>query len=221
VPLILWIAWFKRSHQPFTKSLAYGGLTLLLVLFVLSPWLTRNYRIFGSGYFRLTTLEGLSLYEAVYPGADGGPRQTTIPIPPEMVALNEAQKNDEWSRRAWQEIRNDPARIARLAIVKVGRTWSPTFNDKDSGTGPRQLIMLLWHVPLYFFGVIGLCLMRSRLTSLLLIPVIYFTAVHALFLGSVRYRVPLMPIVCLFAAYGLLQMANLILGRKRPAPSSV
>jgi hypothetical protein len=64
--------------------------------------------------------------------------------------------------------------------------------------------MTLWNVPLLALALLGLAFrMRRDLLLLLLIPIAYFTAVHALFLGSVRYRTPLMPLVCLLAAHAI------------------
>ena len=204
-----------------------GALLAILILFAaLSPWLIRNYAHFHSGPFRLTTLEGISLYEAVYPGATGGPKQHEITLPPDMVPLNEAQRNDEWSRMAWQHIREEPLRIARLALVKLGRTWSPTFNAAEMRTSsarPIQYGMALWYVPLFLLAAIGLCAgaMPWKHRILVFLPILYFSAVHALFLGSVRYRVPLMPLVCILAASGIVILLKWLSGGKRSRANCV
>ena len=46
---------------------------------------------------------------------------------------------------------------------------------------------------------------RRRLHLLLWLPVIYFTLVHCVFVGSLRYRVPLMPFVEIAAATAFVQ----------------
>ena len=46
---------------------------------------------------------------------------------------------------------------------------------------------------------------RRRLHVLLWLPVIYFTLVHCAFIGSLRYRVPLMPFVEIAAATAFVQ----------------
>lgn len=45
--------------------------------------------------------------------------------------------------------------------------------------------------------------------------VAYFTVVHALFLGSVRYRVPLMPLVDLAAAVGAVVVVSWMSGYRK------
>jgi 4-amino-4-deoxy-L-arabinose transferase-like glycosyltransferase len=221
-PLCIALDYFTNSPLKNARSvLVWVGvplLPLILVFALLSPWLIRNYAIFHSGPLRLTTLEGVSLYEAVYPQANGGPKQDQINqnIPPEMQSLDEAQRNDEWGRRAWSHIAGDPLRIAKLALIKIGRTWSPWFNAADFSARPIQWAMVLWNVPLLVLALAGLCSTMPRgLRVLLLIPLGYFTAVHALFLGSVRYRAPLMPLVCLLAAHGILQALKSLRGGQR------
>jgi hypothetical protein len=195
-----------------------------IVFVLLAPWLIRNYLIFHSGPLRITTLEGISLYEAVYPGATGGPIQDQINrnIPPDMKSLNEAQRNDEWNRRAWANIRDEPLRIAKLALVKIGRTWSPWLNAADFSARPIQWAMVLWNAPLLIFALGGvISRMRQDLLIILVIPLGYFTAVHALFLGSVRYRTPLMPLICLLAAHGIMQAAKRLSRGQRLSISAV
>jgi hypothetical protein len=194
-----------------------GGVCAVLMMFVvLTPWQVRNFRLFGSHYFRLTTLEGISLYEAVYAGADGGPKQDVIPLPAEMRGMNEVQRNDEWSRRAWKEIWEHPGRVMWLAARKVGRTWTPFLNAGEFQNPLIQAGMGLWHVPLFILALLGIFGrgVGTKMKWLLLTPVLYFAAVHGLFLGSVRYRVPLMPIVCIFAAAGIAELWRRI-GKRR------
>jgi hypothetical protein len=203
---------YDRSHsgpRRLSRRASWSGAVLAVgVVFVmLTPWLVRNYGQFHSGPLRLTTLEGISLYEAVYPEADGGPKQDKIALPPEMRPLNEAQRNDEWNRRGWEYVRQEPLRIAKLALIKMGRTWSPWFNAEEFRAGPIQWGMTLWNVPVLALALVGLGAgMRREVAVLLVIPIGYFTAVHALFLGSVRYRAPLMPLVCLLAAQGIVHL---------------
>jgi hypothetical protein len=226
VPVAAWTACVRwqnaraaQAHADSTRASVMPALFALLAIVIslatLVPWQIRNYRLFHSGITRLTTLEGMSLYEAVYPGADGGPKQMTIPVPPEITAMDEAQRSDEWSHRAWKEIESDPLRIAKLAVIKFGRTWSPMFNAQDFNIRPIQVLMALWHIPLFLLALLGIPRVPAAVRILLLVPLVYFTLIHALFLGSVRYRVPLMPVVCLFAAAGLMGLWKWLSSGKR------
>jgi len=225
VPVTGWMAVVRKRNGEETshgRALGYAVLAIVISFMTLVPWQMRNYRLFHNGAMRLTTLEGMSLYEAVYPGADGGPKQPEIPVPPEIKTMDEAQRSDEWSRRAWKEIETDPLRIAKLGVMKFGRTWSPTFNAAEfKKIGPIQVLMALWHIPLFLLALLGIPRVSWALRILLLIPVVYFSLIHALFLGSVRYRVPLMPIVCVFSAAGLMGLWKWLRSGKRYSAQAV
>jgi 4-amino-4-deoxy-L-arabinose transferase-like glycosyltransferase len=205
-PLAGWTAW-RNGRMPLGWRVGLPFAAIAVVLVMLMPWLMRNYRHFHSGPLRLTTLEGISFYESVYPEADGGPRQDKIALPADMQRMDEAQRNDEWSRRGWHSVREDPLRIAKLAVIKMGRTWSPWLNAAEFRAGAVQWGLGVWYGLLFLAGLAGIFRGGGSghvgLWGVWLIPIAYFTAVHAIFLGSVRYRVPLMPLVCLLAAAGI------------------
>jgi len=185
-----------------------GGFLICLccVLLMLAPWWIRLDSRAATHGIRFTSLEGLSLYEVVYPEADGGPRQDKIALPPAMRGLTEGERNAAWNRRAWQCMLTEPGRILRLAPLKLARTWSPIFNTELFGQWPIQAAMFAWHVPLYLLALLGLAVAwRCRAAYwVVLAPVLYFTCLHAIYMGSVRYRAPLMPLVLLLAAAGLM-----------------
>ena len=45
--------------------------------------------------------------------------------------------------------------------------------------------------------------------GLLLSPAIYFTLLHVIFVGSIRYRLPAMPLLFLFAAAAITSLAGI------------
>jgi hypothetical protein len=122
-----------------------------------------------------------------------------------MAGMNEGQQADEYKRRGWAFARADPWRQVRMAFFKAGRTWNPLLNAAEFQSVGAQVVCAVWHLPLYGLGLLGVwCLWRRRWEwGVLMMPVVYFTMVHSVYLGSVRYRVPLMGIVHLFAAVGL------------------
>lgn len=197
---------------PGRRKRALAGVTLAAAALFLSllPWWYRNYQLFHDNFFRISTLEGKSLYESVYPGATGGPRQSDIPLLPGMMHLNEGQRDAVWTRRAINDMVAAPWRMVRLAFVKAARTWSPWLHAKHYRGWWYNVPMALWYVAVYVLAGIGLWKARPGWSwrGLLLIPILYFTLLHSVFLGSVRYRVPLMPIVEIFAATGAVWTAR-------------
>ena len=204
-PLLLWgvLVAQRRSDR---KSRAVGGiLTMLLVGVCLLPWWMRNDGLFHQDFFRFTTMQGISLYESVYSGATGGPRQSDLVIPPSIQRLNESQRDLAWTHRAFKDIFRHPARVLRLAFVKIARTWSPWLHARGYANVWLNIVLTLWYTPLFILAIIGLCRYPtwSPLFGVLLVPIVYFTLMHAVFIGSVRYRVPVMPLVVVFTAIGM------------------
>jgi 4-amino-4-deoxy-L-arabinose transferase-like glycosyltransferase len=155
----------------------------------------------------LTTLEGISLYEAVYAGANGGPRQGDLlrDEPAEIRLMREGDRDALYKEKAWQEIREHPGRVAALAPVKFGRFWSPGLNETGLANPLVNVVLWCWQVPLFLLAIVGLWRGAMRGVPLLVLmgPIIYFTLLHMIFIGSVRYRVPLQPLICMLAAMGI------------------
>jgi hypothetical protein len=212
IPIVawhLWLAWRKRDGVQLraTARLAtVAAAALLATALTLIPWWQRNYALFHTGYFRMTTLDGKFLYESLSPQTTGKPAMQTIVTPSDMRALNEGAQADEFKRRAWSFVRADPWRQVRMAFVKAGRTWNPLLNADEFQSFITQILFAAWHIPLYLLALLGVWCLRRQAWRLgvLLWPLAYFTAVHVIYLGSVRYRVPLMPLLCILAAQGVL-----------------
>lgn len=201
-PLLGWLIWMNRRSPRLRQALGGAVASMAIITLILLPWWLRNYRLFHQDFFRFTTLQGISLYESVYRGATGGPRQSDIIRPPAIQNLPEGQRDTAWTRRAFADIFNHPFRMIRLAFVKIGRTWSPWLHARGYARPWLNALLCLWYVPLFILALAGLPIVRTWRgpAGILLICIIYFTAMHAIFLGSVRYRVPVMPLVFIFAA---------------------
>ena len=205
-PLLIWYI-FTAIGTRRRRRLLESLVILLIVVAGMMPWWIRNWELFHSNFFRFSTLEGISLYESVYHGATGGPRQSDIKWPGYMKKLNESQRDNRWTAMSFRIIEHHPMRILRLAVIKVGRTWSPWLHAKGFRNIWMNGILTFWYgleYVLALFGVRRLWRDRPRvLLGITLIPILYLTAMHAIFLGSVRYRVPLIPLIGILAAVGL------------------
>jgi hypothetical protein len=94
-----------------------------------------------------------------------------------------------------------PAEAARLALVKFGRMWSPLPNAQEMRSPTIQLAMLATYVPLMIgaFGGAWTFLRRRRDLIWLIAPAAYFALLHLVFVSSIRYRGPVLPLLGILA----------------------
>ncbi len=210
------------------KGLLVSALFALVLLIGLSPWVARNYKRTWdseakSGHIVLTTCNvGESLYEAVGPYATGGPNKQNTVWPTDSDLLY----GDEWARdRYLYEKSRDvffanPARALRLAEVKVLRTWNVFPNFEGVRSTRNKVVSAAFLIPVYLAAILGiaaLCRRRELLWTLL--PILAITAMHAVFVGSVRYRLPMEPFLCVLSGAGAVWLVSTIFGR-RPAANA-
>lgn len=190
-----------------------AALVLLAVAAALLPWGLRNRAVIGAPAW-LSANGGVTLYDALGPQADGSSDQTFLQELPALQDLGEAER-DRWLRdAALAELRADPARALRLAGTKIARLWNPLPNYEAYRGGYAALAGAAYSILLYLGALAGLyaALAAPRsprrtagrwLVTVVVVPLLYFTAVHAVYIGSLRYRVPLMPLLAAVAALGV------------------
>lgn len=171
------------------------------VMFLLLPWAARNQSVLGERIW-LTTRAGISLYDGVRPGADGTSDLAAI----KDTGQGELEWNETFKARARREIRDQPGRILRLAGLKFLRTWNLWPNAQGYRSVWIKVIAGTWTIVVLASAVCGIrALWRSKATMVgLLLPAAYFTALHIVFVGSVRYRLPAMPMLEVLAAWGII-----------------
>lgn len=206
----------RRRFQ--RRSWLATGLLIAVPTLGLFPWAMRNHQTIGQWRW-LTTRGGISLYDGVRQGATGDSDLAHTKTLPQVQGMSETEWDAYFGELARQAIREDPGRIVRLMGAKFLRTWSLKPNVAAYRSGPVAWISAAWMAVILILAAIGLCAALSRRTGApgqrpsrhdratavlhLLLPVIVFTLLHIIFVGSVRYRVPVMPFVCVLAATGL------------------
>ena len=153
-----------------------AAICALGVVLVMCPWWVRNARVYGR--FVPTALWlGASLYDGLNPRADGGSDMIPFLRDPEIWPLDEQDQDAELTRRALAFAREDPNRALGLAIVKLGRYWSPWPNA--AGFRSPALAVAGAAVELPILGLIALGLWDRRRDPpwvLLAGPLLYFCA---------------------------------------------
>lgn len=189
---------------------AKGFARALLFCLLLTPgwfipsgvWTARNYYKYGrlvplSGQMGSTLYEGFTL-----------DRDLVRSNPIEMAA--EARRmgvsNSDFGAyyfAKWKTyVRENPLQSAVIVAGKAVLYWRPWLYDPY--TGWQRAVM-----GVYFTVLFALALLGARAASASRAPwglvwavLAYHTAVHAVFLTTLRYRVPLEPFLCLLAAAG-------------------
>lgn len=179
-------------------ALAVGALALL-------PWGVRNRIVLGEWVWTSTN-DGFTLYDGLNPDADGSSNQTFVRQMPVLQTMTEPARSEFLSRQAFTWASQNPGRVVELAGRKLIRTWSPVPLSVEFGGRPTyQLVAAAYTLPLFVCTLIGV--LRKSLSRpaklFLLVPAIYFSVAHSVTVGSLRYRVPVEPMLCVLAASAL------------------
>jgi hypothetical protein len=211
VPLML-VAWALaglRAGGGHGRAAARGAAFYALgLVLIMAPWWVRNARVYGR--FVPTALWlGASLYDGLNPDANGASDMIPFLRDPEIWPLDEQDQDAELTRRAIAYAREYPGRVVGLAIVKLGRYWSPWPNAAGLRSWGTAVASAVVEVPVLGLMALGLWDRRRdpRAWVLLAGPILYFCALHAVFASSMRYRIP--------AAVPALGLAAIGIGRIR------
>jgi 4-amino-4-deoxy-L-arabinose transferase-like glycosyltransferase len=179
-----------------------AGAMLVVVLF---PWAYRNaHHPQVQSWVWTTTNSGITTYDGFHDRATGASDQK--PFVDEMRTLlshmDEVDRDAYLSQKAHEWIRAHPGRSLALMLSKIERTWSPVPLSNEYGSNRLYVAVgLLFSLPFDLLILLGLW--KSGIPGsakvFLLLPAIYFTVIHALSVGSLRYRIPVEPPMAVIA----------------------
>ncbi|HXE51406.1 MAG TPA: hypothetical protein VN541_00230 [Tepidisphaeraceae bacterium] len=212
----------RTGAQPYEKPvvrwrLPVGATMVGILLLCLLPWALRNVRVLGHWVW-LDTNSGFTLYDGYNPDATGGSDQGFVDREPELQILGEVGRSDYLAHKAEAYAQEHPARVLHLIVARLGRTWSPVPLSAEYGSVRNRLIALVYALPFDLLVIVGLLIGNlSRSAKLLLLtPAIYFSTVHGLTVGSLRYRIPAEAPMAIIAASALAAGAQRIARRDVP-----
>jgi 4-amino-4-deoxy-L-arabinose transferase-like glycosyltransferase len=210
------------------RNLSLVILGALAFALVMLPWWVRNYQV--TGRFVPTTLQvGASLYDGLRPGADGASnmsfmqefyRQQTLEdalAQSKPIDTYEYRLNTRLREASLRWSRENPSEVLRLAGSKFIRMWNVFPNSDAVGSGVTRLATSLGYLGimlLTFLAVISMIRKKSRpiegtkqaswrIVALCSSPAVYFTALHMVFVSSIRYRQPAVLILSVLAGAGV------------------
>lgn len=238
--LLLWLVLLGRYRQqlPWLRVVGWGALYIAGLAVVLLPVAGRNAYVTGS--WAVSTFQfGPNFYIGNSEDADGRYRplvrghETPSFERRDATRLAEAALGHElgprevsqyWAGRAWDDIREAPGRWLRLLGMKLLMVWNRyEVSDVESSRVYAEYSWFLrgvssvWHFGVLApVAVVGIVLTRSRWRDLWVFYVLLgvMTASVAAFYVLGRYRYPLVPLLVMFAAAGIVEFGRLAKARR-------
>lgn len=200
----LWLAW--RAGR---KGAALAATFLAAAILVVVPWTARNWAIYGA-FVPVSTAGALNLWQ-------GNARLTRQEVYDQYAAVHGRIEKYEHARAKGLEAIRDrqPGWILEKLRGEMPLFWEAdslplvhikrgAYGDVSAWAGAVVAVVVLapYLIVLAFFawGVASSSFGRSQ--TLLLLFLAYYNAIHVATHGFARYRLPVMPVVFLFAAWG-------------------
>lgn len=232
--LALWLLWLACRQGWLRRALAALVVAGLVAAVVISPFIVRNYRVFGQ-LAMPNTNAGFAFFWANHPIYGTRFTATLTPehgvsyqelIPPELRDLNEAALDRALLARGLAFVRDDPGRYLLLSLSRIP-VYFQFWPARDSTLLSNASRVLSFGVFLPFMiyglilvlmhlrrgpsrsgpGIVGQHDLRPAYVALFLLFIASYTAVHLASWANVRYRLPVDAFLILFAAYGIENLA--------------
>lgn len=221
LPLVAVPFWW-RSIGAWQPALLRAAGVMLLAALVIAPWTARNHAR-ADAFVPIAANFGIDLYIGNSPHADGRLIFTQdFTYPPGLPAQEvQARLNRDAGREAVKYAATHPLREVELAVRKV---YGLYYSDHEAlawndGHGARflrpesvSLVLALlsdgWYWLALLAAIAGIrvwCSTQQPVHLLLLSVVVYWTLVHVVFFGDPRFHAPILPIIALWAAAGVMR----------------
>jgi 4-amino-4-deoxy-L-arabinose transferase-like glycosyltransferase len=205
---IIWLWQYFFQKMPVRKLLTIA----LIMGVVVSPWAIRNFLIFDELVVN-TASSGHVLWEGNNPWNNTGGVSGTFQdsdawlegIPKGLTELEE----DQWKKnQAINFVKRNPVVFVENGIRKFLRLWSLWPNSVDYQSWIYKAISLFSFGTILLLSLLGVWILKeSRREIILMIGLVgYITLLHVVTLGSIRYRLPLEPIMIVIASMTLISL---------------
>ena len=201
-PVLLFV-YILIHHRMSIKEMTKLGIAMFTVFcIIMSPWWIRNYREYKE-FIPLSAASGNPMLQGTYVDYKQTPQnivyyklgKTAFETNKTEVEIAKRRIIDEFKKDFWGYLR-------WFTIGKTYLFWNGIFYWKEF-LGVNQQFVLTYHKVL-LLGFIGVFVLLFKNFSKYMLPlsvVVYFNAVHCIYMAFDRYAFPLMPIVTVFFAY--------------------
>jgi 4-amino-4-deoxy-L-arabinose transferase-like glycosyltransferase len=213
-PFLLFMALLVKYD--FLKSLKTVLLYSLFFVLPILPWTIRNY-ITHNQIIPIAVGTGDVLWTGNYLPFDGKYNyDSTMDLMDSMtVGLDQIERDAKLTKVAKENIIAEPYKSGWLVVKKFFRFWTWVYEDAPTGqkrTNATAIgtVLKIGYFPILLFFIYGLYLTRGRWKdlSLLYLVILYYSAIHAVLLVVPRYRIPILPLLAVFASVGIVDIFN-------------
>jgi 4-amino-4-deoxy-L-arabinose transferase-like glycosyltransferase len=212
------------------RQLQIAAVMFIAFCVAMSPWWIYTYSV--AGRFVPTSLQvGASLYDGLSPTATGASdmrfvaefekqqQELDAAHPPSEKQLFEDRLDELMKQASIDWAKTNPQRVLQLAGIKFLRIWSPLPNAAEFSSNKLRLVLMVSYVPAMILAAIGFyrCRRLGWPLVLLLLPAVYFTLLHMIFVSSIRYRQPAMVPLLVLAAVAVAWLSSLSISSPIPA----
>ena len=190
----------RRAYQPVAVVMVALGLALI-------PWAWRNHGRLGTAVWT-TTNDGITFFDGFHDGATGASDQRFVEQLPALRSMTEVDRSRFLTRQARAWAVGHPAAVARLAVAKVLRGWSPVPLSDQFGRPAYRWVGGTYAVLFDGLCLVGLWAPRVPWPGKLLLvtPAVVVTAVQVMTVGSIRYRMPAEAPLAVLAGAGAVEL---------------
>ena len=206
-PTFIYFLPFIWGWMLFVKKVPLRSVILSMLCFciLVVPWGVRNYKVLGR--FNLSTSSsGQVLWEGNNPWNTTGGVSGSFPNPKTYLKSVPREKGefeqDDWKKeQAVTFIKDNPGQFVVLSWKRFIRFWHLWPNNESLSSWKYKVVSLgSFGVVLLLFLLSPVLLWRQRnKLALIYLFTAYYTAIHMITIGSIRYRLPLEPLLIAIA----------------------
>lgn len=217
LPIFIFVGMIMKI--PDRKKAIMGCIIISVVMgVVIAPRTIRNYKLYKR-IIPITVGLGRQLWIGSYHEDWGEWHYDKEPIKTLYENCSQIEINDNLMVLALQNIKQNPLLYVKFSIKKFFRFWigshSNTFKgmqmsfdqanrDMEYGVFAGKMLMLLLNLGIVVLGFLGMFMSKKSLGCYFLMSVIVYKVVlHMVLFSTLRFQVPVMPLVLIFSAMGI------------------
>ncbi|HPC99785.1 MAG TPA: glycosyltransferase family 39 protein [Acetivibrio sp.] len=209
-PVMLFIYLFWEKRLKIVEMAKMGGIMFTTFSVIMSPWWVRNYMEYGE-FIPLAASSGNPFLQGTYVNYEQTPENIVYYKLGKNAFETNKTETEVAKMRIKQEFKRDFARYLKwYTIDKAWMLWGTVFYWKRFFKIPSEYVIFCHYVLIYsaLCGTLILLFKNLKKYSLIMMLLLYYTAVHCVYMAFDRYAFPLIPLVTIISSYFFITVIN-------------